>query len=350
MILFECDYNEGAHRRILEKLQQTNLEQTPGYGEDPYCRRAAAMIRDLCEAPESDVYFLVGGTQVNLTVIAAALRPHQGALAASSGHINVHESGAVEATGHKVLALPSRDGKITAGQVLQAWKDHFEDPTQIHMVQPKLVYISNPTELGTLYSRQELMDLWQVCREKGLYLYLDGARLGYGLCAAGNDLDLPEIARCCDGFYLGGTKQGALFGEALVLLNPELKRDFPYLIKQRGGLLAKGRLLGIQFTELLDGGTDGLYFQLSRHADAMADKLRDGFSAQGFEFLIATRANQLFPILPDALLDRLKDRYSWSPWQRMEGGRQAVRFCTSWATREEDVEQFIADLKIACQG
>ncbi len=348
MILFECDYNEGAHQRVLELLQETNLEQTPGYGEDHYCRKAAAMIRDLCQCPQADVYFLVGGTQVNLTAIAAALRPHQGAIAATSGHINVHESGAVEATGHKVLPLASSDGKITADQVLQLWKEHFDDPTRIHMVQPKLVYISNPTELGTLYSRRELQDLHQLCREKDLYLYLDGARLGYGLCASGNDLDLPEIARCCDGFYIGGTKQGALFGEALVLVNPELKRDFPYLIKQRGGLLAKGRLLGLQFMALLEGGDQSLYFQLSRHADAMADKLRQAFAAQGCDFLVPTTANQLFPILPDAVLDRLKDRYGWSPWQRVDGG-QAVRFCSSWATREKDVDQFIADLGRAFQ-
>ena len=342
MVYFNNDYSEGCHPKVLEALTQTNMVQTLGYGEDPYCVQAAAKIRQACEAEHAAVHFLVGGTQANLTVIDAALRPHQGALCAVSGHIAVHETGAVEATGHKVLTVPSDDGKITAAQVAQTVKAHREDSSFEHMVQPKLVYISNPTEWGTLYTLEELTALSQTCHELGLYLFLDGARMGYGFASRENDVTLPDIARLCDIFYIGGTKVGALFGEAVVIPNPALAEDFRYLIKQHGGMLAKGRLLGIQFDVLF---TDGLYYDLGAHAVAMADKLRAAFEECGVSFYVPGSTNQLFPVLSDTVLEKLGEKYSWCEWERVDDGHRAVRFCTSWATKEENVEAFCADLK-----
>ncbi|MGM9584968.1 MAG: threonine aldolase family protein [Faecousia sp.] len=342
MIYFNNDYAEGCHPKVLEALNRTNLEQTPGYGEDAYCQRAAAKIRTLCKREDAAVHFLVGGTQTNLTVIDAALRPHQGALCAQSGHIHVHETGAVEATGHKVLALPSEDGKITAAQVRQAVETHRRDGSFEHMVQPKLVYISNPTELGTLYTLSALEALSDTCRELGLYLFLDGARLGYGLMARGNDVTLPDLARLCDVFYIGGTKVGALFGEAVVITHPALKEDFRYLIKQHGGMLAKGRLLGVQFDALM---TDNLYFDIAARADALADKLRDTMTELQIPFLVPGVTNQLFPILTDTVLAELAEKYVFCEQQRVDDSHRAVRFCTSWATREENVDALCADLK-----
>lgn len=244
MIRFECDYSEGAHPKVLEKLMETNFERTQAYGEDPYCVEVAQLIRDKCGRQDVDIHFLMGGTQTNLTMISAALRPHQGVITADSGHINVHESGAIEAAGHKVLALPSADGKLTFEQVQAACDEHFNDDNHEHMVQPKLVYISNPTEIGSIYSRSELTAIRETCLKNHLFLYMDGARLGYALCAQGNDLDLPALAGLCDAFYIGGTKIGTLFGEALVISNSALKKDFRYIMKQKGGLLAKGRASG----------------------------------------------------------------------------------------------------------
>ena len=274
MIRFQCDYQEGAHPSILKKMEETNYEQTVGYGNDPYCESARKKIRELCNAPEADVHFLVGGTQTNFTVISAILRPYQGALAAVSGHINVHETGAIEATGHKVLALPSEDGKITAAQVREAYEAHWNDADHEHIVQPGMVYISHPTENGTLYEKEELQALSRTCRELGLPLFLDGARLGYGLMSEKSSLGLSEIAELTDVFYIGGTKVGALFGEAVVITNPALKKDFRYLIKQHGGMLAKGRLLGIQFNVLF---TDNLYFDIAKGADELAMRLKAAF-------------------------------------------------------------------------
>ncbi len=335
MIYFNNDYSEGCHEAVLQALTRSNLEQTPGYGEDLYCRKAADKIRQLCGREDLYVQFLVGGTQTNLTVIAAALRPHQGALGAESAHINVHETGAVEATGHKVLSLPSEDGKITADQVRKTVKAHREDSSFEHMVQPKLVYISNPTELGTLYTLSELEALSAACRELGLYLFLDGARLGYGLAARGNDVTMQDLARLCDVFYIGGTKVGALFGEAVVISNPAIADDFRYLIKQRGGMLAKGRLLGVQFDALF---TDDLYFRISAQADALADKIRECIDELGFSCLVPGITNQIFPILPDELLAKLSENFSFTEMGRIDETHRAVRFCTSWATREDQVE------------
>lgn len=341
MIRFNCDYSEGAYPAILEKLAQTNLEQTAGYGLDPYCEKARKLIQDLCKAPQAKVHFLVGGTQTNMMLIAAALRPYQGALSPDSGHINVHESGAIEATGHKVLALPSKDGKITAQQVQEEYTKHYKDPDREHMVQPKLVYISNPTEIGTIYSKAELTALSKVCRENNLYLYVDGARLGYGLTAKSNDVSLADMAELCDAFYIGGTKVGALFGEALVITNPALQEDFRYVIKQHGGMFAKGRLLGIQFLALLE---DGTYFNIARHANELAEKIKQACIEKGYSFLTQSDTNQQFPILPNSVLEKLGSKYTYSVWQPMDETHSAVRFCTSWATKEEDVASLIKDL------
>ena len=342
MFYFNNDYSEGCHEKVLEALTRTNLEQTPGYGEDHYCAAAANKIRKLCGREDLSVHFLVGGTQANLTVISAALRPHQGALGAATAHINVHETGAVEATGHKVLWAPSDDGKITAAQVADIVDAHWADSSFEHTVQPKLVYISNPTELGTLYTLAELEALSAVCHEKGLYLFLDGARLGYGLAANGNDVTMADIARLCDVFYIGGTKVGALFGEAVVFSNLELARDFRYLIKQRGGMLAKGRLLGVQFDALLE---DDLYFKIAGHADALADKIRASLEKAGYPLAVDGITNQIFPILPDKVIAELEKKYVFCPNGRIDETHSSIRICTSWATTDEAVEALCADLE-----
>jgi len=341
MIYFNNDYSEGCHPSVLKKLIETNLEQTPGYGVDNYCLEAAGHIRRLCENDTVDVHFLVGGTQANLTVIDAALRPHQAALGATSAHINVHETGAVEATGHKVLSVSSSDGKISASQVEQAAKNHREDETAEHTVQPKMVYISNPTELGTIYALTELEQLSAACRKNGMYLFLDGARLGYGLTAQGNDVTLADIARLCDVFYIGGTKVGALFGEAVVISNPAIAADFRYMIKQHGGMLAKGRLLGVQFAALLE---NGLYFEIAAHANRLADQIRQTIKSLGYSLLVPGATNQIFPILPDALLDELSKNFSFSQQERVDENHRAVRFCTSWATTQENVDALCNEL------
>ena len=342
MIYFHNDYSEGCHEKVLQRLIETNMEQTDGYGVDPYCASAAAKIKACCGREDVDVHFLVGGTQTNLTVIDAALRPHQGALCPVSGHINVHETGAVEATGHKVLPLASDDAKITAAQVEEAVEAHRNDGSFEHMVQPKLVYISNPTEMGTLYSLEELEALAKVCREKNLYLFLDGARMGYGLVVKDYDVTLADLARLCDVFYIGGTKVGALFGEAVVISNPVLKEDFRYLIKQHGGMLAKGRLLGVQFDALF---TDNLYFEISAHAIRMADKLRSCFDSLGVRYLVPGVTNQIFPVLPDVLLAELSKKFMFIEMDKVDESSHCVRFCTSWATKEENVDALCEELK-----
>lgn len=342
MIYFHNDYAEGCHPKVLQALTETNLCQSVGYGEDEYCAAAAEKIRKLCQREDAAVHFLVGGTQTNLTVIDAALRPHQGVLCPAGGHINVHETGAVEATGHKVLALPSSDGKLTAKQVRENVEAHRADSSFEHMAQPKMVYISNPTEYGTLYSLSELEELTKACRELGLYLFLDGARLGYGLVAEGYDVTLADIARLTDVFYIGGTKVGALFGEAVVIANPALKEDFRYLIKQHGGMLAKGRLLGVQFDALM---TDNLYWDISRHAVRLADQLRQTLDAIGASYLVPGITNQVFPILPDALLEELGKEFCFTEMERIDESHRAVRFCTSWATTRENMDKLCDTLR-----
>ena len=342
MIYFNNDYSEGCHEKVMERLLATNMVQTPGYGEDAYCAAAAAKIRKKCGREDVAVHFLVGGTQTNMTVIDAALRPHQGALGADTAHINVHETGAVEATGHKVLWVPHHDGKITALQVEDTVREHYASTSFEHTVQPKLVYISNPTELGTLYTRVELESLSAVCRARGLYLFVDGARLGYGLAARGNDVTMEDLANLCDVFYIGGTKVGALFGEAVVITNPALQEDFRYLIKQHGGMLAKGRLLGVQFDALME---DDLYEKIAAHANRLADKLRHCLKELGVPFLVENTTNQLFPILPDGVLDALAEDFAFSEQERVDETHRAVRFCTSWATKEESVDALCIRLR-----
>ncbi len=346
MIRFGSDYQEGAHPRILKRLAEVNFEQSPGYGEDEFCAEARRLIREKCAAPEADVQFLVGGTQTNFTLLAAALRPHQGVIAADSGHIAVHETGAVEATGHKVIELPAVNGKLAAGQVSEYCRRHFADDSHEHMVMPGAVYISNPTELGTLYTRGELNALRGVCDHWNLMLYLDGARLGCGLASPENELDLPFLASVCDAFSIGGTKQGALFGEALVLLRDDLKRDFRYILKQRGGMLAKGWLLGLQFAELM---RDGLYEELSDHAIHLAMRIRRALREANVSFLVDSPTNQQFPIFTNEQVRRLSAKYAFSDIRPLDDGRTAVRICTSWATRPEDVDQLIADIPAELQ-
>ena len=341
MIRLECDYGEGAHPRILQKLTETNYVQTPGYGEDAYCEKARALIRGLCGDETVDVHFLVGGTQTNTAVITAALRPWQGVISPHTGHINVHETGAIEAYGHKVLAIPSADGTISAEDIRRLCESHWGDDTHEHMVQPAMVYLSCPTENGTLYSQKALTEIRKVCDEFGLLLYVDGARMGYGLMSEDNDLTLPDFVRLCDAFSIGGTKQGFLFGEALVLCNPLLKRDFRSLIKQQGGLLAKGRLLGVQFCAMLE---DGLYFTLARQADKIAMRLRRAFEERGYPMLFDSYTNQQYPILPDEVLKQLEKDFAFSYWCRVDEAHSAVRVCTCWATTEGAADALIRAL------
>lgn len=341
MYQFQCDYNEGAHPRIMERLMETNFEQTVGYGEDHYCEAARAAVRKAVGREDVDVHFLVGGTQANATVISSILRPYQGVLCATTGHINVHETGAIEHGGHKVLALEAVDGLLSAALIREAIEAHCAEDGPEHTVQPGMVYISFSSEVGTVYSLSQLREISAVCREYGLPLFIDGARMGYGLASEGCDVSLSDIAALADVFYLGGTKQGALFGEAVVIVNDALKKDFRYCIKQNGGMLAKGRLLGIQFLTLFE---DGLYFQLSEHAVSQAMRIRDAFKSKGFGFLVQSPSNQQFPILDNATMERLSSDFLFSFWQKVDDTHTAVRFCTSWATRPEAVDALIAAL------
>ena len=338
MIQFQCDYNEGAHPLILQRLTETNMEQTIGYGEDLYCTQARELIKQACKREDIDIHFLVGGTQTNTTVIAHTLRPYQGVISAMSGHINVHETGAIEATGHKVLAILSPDGKLTAAQIEEAMQAHLNEDGPEHMVQPGMVYISFPTEVGTIYTHDELEAISTVCRKHGLPLFVDGARLGYGLCSPECDITLPQLAQLADVFYIGGTKVGSLFGEAVVITNESLKRDFRYSIKRHGGMLAKGRLLGIQFAILF---TDGLYMQIAQHAIDEAMRIKAALQAKGIEFLIDSPTNQQFPIFSNTQLDELSKTFLFSVWQKVGETHTAVRICTSWGTKRENVDRLI---------
>lgn len=344
MLHFDCDYMEGAHPDILRRLTETNFEQTPGYGGDPYTERARALIRRACEAPGAEVHFLVGGTQTNATVIDGLLRRHQGVLAAESGHINVHEAGAIEAAGHKVLTLPQHEGKVRADDVERFIDDFYRDETWPHMVAPGMLYVSHPTEFGTLYTRGELEALHTVCRRHSIPLYLDGARLAYALAASADTPDmptLPDIARLCDVFYIGGTKSGALFGEAVVITRPELLPHFFTLVKQHGALLAKGRLLGIQFETLF---TDDLYLRIARQAITTAMKLKAAMQAKGYRTYIHSPTNQQFFILPNREIDRLGQYASFELWGPRGKEESVVRFVTSWATEERHIDELIARL------
>ncbi|MCI1477935.1 MAG: low specificity L-threonine aldolase [Clostridium beijerinckii] len=339
MYSFKNDYSEGAHSRILNALVETNLEQTDGYGTDQYTERSVNLLKKKIDREDVDIHLLVGGTQVNLTAISAFLRPHQATIGADTSHINCHETGAIEATGHKVIIMKTNDGKLTPNLIQNVVDSHSDE----HMVQPKLVYISNSTELGTLYTKAELIDLHDCCKRNKLLLYLDGARLGSALVAEENDLTLADIAKLVDAFYIGGTKNGALFGEALVICNDELKEDFRYFIKQKGGLLAKGRLLGIQFEELFK---DDLYFELAKHANKMALMLKGAIVNEGYKFLTESFTNQQFPIFPNNLIEKLSEKYSFNVERVIDSNYTAIRLVTSWATKEEIVLEFIEDLHL----
>lgn len=341
MIHFECDYTQGAHPKIIEMLAETNMEQTTGYGEDEHCERARQMILEKCKNKDAYVQFLVGGTQANTTIIAAALRPWQGVISADTGHINVHETGAIEATGHKVIALANTNGKITAEQVEACCREHFSAGNAEHMVQPGMVYVSNPTEFGTLYTKTELEAIYKVCRKFDLFLFVDGARMAYGLGAEGNDLTLADYARLSDVFYIGGTKAGALFGEAVVITDERLKKDFRYMIKRQGGMLAKGRLLGIQYEVLMEGDR---YEELGRHADVLAEKIKAVFLKKGYQSYMDSVTNQQFFVLPVRDLKKLGEKYSYSFEKYTDAEHALVRFCTSWATTEEQVNELLVDV------
>lgn len=339
MLAFECDYLEGAHEKILNRLIETNMEKLPGYGNDKYCASAAEKILDACRCPDGEVYLLVGGTQTNATVIDGLLNSYEGVVSAVTGHINCHESGAIEASGHKVLTLPQHQGKIDAGELKEYLKAFWADDTYSHMVFPGMVYISHPTEYGTLYTKDELKSIHEICAEYHIPLYMDGARLGYGLAAKGTDVTLPVIAEYCDAFYIGGTKVGALCGEAVVFPKKErVPKQFFTTVKQHGALLAKRRLVGIQFDTLF---TDDLYMEISRHAIRMAEILKEGIKEKGYRLYLDSPTNQQFVILDNEKVEELKPQVSFSVWEKPDDAHTVVRFATSWATREEDLRELL---------
>ncbi|MGO3168670.1 threonine aldolase family protein [Senegalia sp. (in: firmicutes)] len=335
MYSFMNDYSEGAHEKILESLMKYNLEQNVGYGEDKHSEKAKEYIKGHMENQDVDIHFIPGGTQTNLISISSFLRPHEAVIAAHTGHINVHETGAIEATGHKVIAMDSKDGKLSIESIKKALNIHSDE----HMVKPKMVYISNTTELGTIYTKNELKEIHNICKENNLILFLDGARLGSALTSKGNDLSLKEIANLVDVFYIGGTKNGALLGEALVITNDKLKEDFRYLIKQKGALMAKGFVAGIQFETLFE---DDLFFTLAKHANQMAEKIVDALENLGYKFYAPSMTNQIFPILSDHILDDLSKEFLYSIEAKVDENNSAVRFVTSWATTEESVSKLIS--------
>jgi threonine aldolase len=338
MYSFKNDYGEGAHPRILNALIESNMEQLDGYGEDSYTTEAIELIKQKIECNNIDIHLLPGGTQTNLTAISAFLRPHEAAIAANTGHILVHETGAIEATGHKIISIAVKNGKLSPELIKSALDAHTDE----HMVKPKLVYISNPTEIGSIYTKIELEQLSKFCKENELYLYVDGARLGSALCSEANDIKLSDLGSLVDAFYIGGTKNGALIGEAFVICKDSLKKDFRFFIKQKGALLAKGRLLGIQFLELFK---DNLYFDLAKHANDMAILLKDGINRAGYEFLTDSPSNQIFPILPNELIEKLQDKFSFFIWEKVDENNSAIRLVTSWATKEQCVLDFVDSLE-----
>ena len=335
MYSFTCDYTEGAHPEILKRLAETNFQQEPGYGEDSFSTSAKAKIRKAIGRPDADIFFLVGGTQTNYTVIDGMLRGYEGVLAVQTGHIAVHEAGAIEFSGHKVLTLPEHQGKMDAGE-LKAWLDGFyADETHPHMVQPGMVYLSFPTEYGTIYSRAELEAIYFICQQYHLHLFIDGARLGYGLASPAADVDLPTLAGLCDVFYIGGTKVGALCGEAIVFPRGNAPEHFFTTVKQHGALLAKGRLLSLQFDALF---TNGLYAEISAHAIQMAMRMKEIFVGKGIPFYIDSPTNQQFPILTAEQMATLEGKIAFEVWERLPDGRFVTRFATSWATTSEAIE------------
>lgn len=336
MISFESDYIAGAHPKILERLAETNMESLVGYGEDRYCQMAEEKIKKACNRPDAKVHFLVGGTQTNQVVISSMLADYEGVIAATSGHISVHEGGAIEFTGHKVLALEGTDGKLNARDIDDHVTTFHADGNHEHMVFPGMVYISHPTEYGTLYSKKELTDISNVCRKHNIPLFLDGARLGYGLASRQTDVTLPDIAELCDVFYIGGTKVGALCGEAVVFTHGNTPKHFITKMKQRGALLAKGRLLGIQFDTLF---RDNLYMEISRHAIEMAERLKVLLKEKGYRFYLESPTNQQFIILENKQMSELAKNVCFSFWEKYDDSHTIVRFATSWSTTEDDLRK-----------
>lgn len=336
MLSFESDYTVGAHENILNRMQEMNLIQQKGYGSDTICEDAKEKIRKACGCPQAQIRFLTGGTQANATVIASVLARYEGVVAAKTGHIAVHEAGAIEYTGHKVLELPGHDGKIKAAELRELFHTYWQDANHEHMVFPGMVYLSHPTEYGTLYSRDELEEISGICREYEIPLYLDGARLGYGLMSRQTDVTLPVIAECCDVFYIGGTKVGALFGEAVVFTKNNMPKHFLTMVKQQGGLLAKGWLLGLQFDTLF---TDDLYLRISRNAIEMAELLKNAFKEKGYRFYLESPTNQQFIILENKEMERLQKNVAFSFWEKYDEEHTIVRFATSWATSKEDIDE-----------
>ena len=348
MLHFDSDYMEGAHPAIIERLAATNLDQTSGYGTDEVCERARDRIRAACGCPQAGVYFLVGGTQANAVVADQLLRPWEGVVAATTGHIHAHEAGAVEACGRKVLPLPHANGKLAAADIRSLCESYWADENREHIVAPGMVYLSHPSEYGTVYSLAELEDIAQVCRDFDMRLFVDGARLAYGLAARGADVTLPDLARLADAFYIGGTKCGALFGEAVVFTKPGLDDHFFTLMKKRGALLAKGRILGLQFDVLFeevaraDGTTALRYEDIAQHAVDLALRAREGFVGAGYELAIDSPTNQQFVVLDDATRERLARDASFGFWEKLPDGRTVVRFATSWATPDETIDRLLA--------
>jgi len=338
MYSFKNDYSEGAHPNILKALMESNMEQVEGYGEDKYTEDAIKLLKEKLKCNDVDIHMFCGGTQTNLTAISAFLRPHEAVVSASTGHVLVHETGAIEATGHKVISMKVEDGKLKPIHIKMALEEHTDE----HMVKPKMVYISNPTEIGSIYKKQELVELSDICRSNNMILYIDGARLGSALSSKDNDIELSDLPKLTDAFYIGGTKNGALMGEALVICKDSLKEDFRFHIKQKGGLLAKGRLIGIQFLELFK---EDIYFNLAKHANDMAELLKRGVSDCGYGFLIDSPSNQIFPILPNGIIEKLEEKYSFYIWQKVDKDNSAIRLVTSWATKEDAVKSFIDDLR-----
>lgn len=342
MLSFENDYSEGAHEKVLQRFVETNLVKMSGYGSDDYCQSAKEKIKIACNCPDAEVFFLVGGTQTNMIVIDTMLKPYEGVVAAVTGHVSCHEAGAIEGTGHKVITIPQHEGKIHADELKSCLETFWGDENHEHMVFPGMVYISHPTEYGTLYTKEELTGIANICHEYQIPLYMDGARMGYGLAGNGADLTLADIAELCDVFYIGGTKVGALCGEAVVFTKKNMPKYFLTMVKQHGALLAKGRLLGVQFDTLF---TDDLYLKISKHAIDMANIMKKGFEEKGYPFFLDSPTNQQFIILENGEMEELKKHVKFSFWENVDENHTVVRFATSWATTKEQIDELMKLLK-----
>ncbi len=341
MIYFRSDYSQGAHPKVMEALMKTNMEHTDGYGSDAHCEHAGQMIRELIGNEDCEVHMMVGGTPCNVTIIAASLKPYESVIAVRTGHAYFHETGGVEATGHRIVAMDGVNGKLTPELIDRAW-DEYEDE---HTPLPRMVYISQPTEIGTIYSRAEMKALADKCAERDMFLYVDGARLGSALTCMDNDLNLKELASLCDAFYIGGTKNGALFGEALVIKNKQMNDHFRFMMKRQCGLLAKGRLIGVQFEALLDGGMDSIYFSMAEHANRLAAQLREGLSEMNVRFYSESQTNQLFPILPAEVVRELEKDFFFYEWAPEKDGVIPIRLVTAWGTEEDDIKAFLEKMR-----